>query len=247
MKASSQCSGFVIRLLGVIFLLFLVDQSSLPQWVRTFNGAGLSAYSNTASATTQLESMIFLPVVLGNQPSGANLCNGDFEQGTTCWTEYSTHGWPLIVNKNFPSGVAPLSGSWAVWLGGDVDETSSIQQQATIPADRYYLAYYHWILSEDSCGHDFGRVVVNGSVIVDVYDLCSSQDTGGWVKHVVNLSAYTGQSISLEIQAVTDLYYNSNLFVDDVAFQSGSSALESSLGVHNPAMALPRGALKTGR
>jgi hypothetical protein len=83
-------------------------------------------------------------------------------------------------------------------------------------------------------------VLVN-STTVDVYNLCSSQNTGGWVKHVVNLSAYSGQSVTLQIRVETNSDLNSNLFVDDVAFQSSpAAALESGPGVHEPAMAQPR-------
>ena len=182
--------------------------------VRAFNGGGTSAYSNTASATTL--------------PSTPSLCNGNFEQGSACWTQFSTHGWQLIVNSGFPGTVTPHSGSWAAWLGGEYDEISYIEQQVSVPAGSYYLAYYHWIASDDFCGNDFGGVVVNGTV-VDDYDLCNSQNTNGWVKHVVNLSAYAGQLVTLQIWVETDESLHSNLFVDDVAFQASPAAVENSI------------------
>lgn len=132
--------------------------------------------------------------------------------------EYSLQGWAIILTPP-DLIVAPHGGSWAAWLGGDDDEISYIQQQVTVSAGSSYLAYWHWIDSEDFCGYDFGRVLVNGTV-VDQYDLCSSQNTGGWLKHVVNLSAYQGQSVTLQIRAETDSSFISKLFVDDVAFQS---------------------------
>jgi hypothetical protein len=149
----------------------------------------------------------------------SSVTNGDFESGPTGWVEYSTHGWPLIINSSFPSGVMPHSGTWAVWLGGDYDDTSYIQQQVTVSLQSPYLAYWHWIGSEDTCGNDYGSVIVNSST-VDVYDLCQATGTGDWVKHVVDLSAYMGQSVTLQIQATTNYTLNSNLFVDDVTFQS---------------------------
>ncbi|MBE9508603.1 MAG: hypothetical protein IMY86_11195, partial [Chloroflexi bacterium] len=156
------------------------------------------------------------------EPTG--ITNGDFESGPTGWVEYSTHGWDLIV-QDFPGSVTPHSGSWAVWLGGDYDETSYIQQQVTVPPGSPYLAYWHWIVSEDVCGYDFGGVIINGTV-VDQYDLCEDENTGGWVKHVVNLSAYAGQSVSLQIWAETDSSLNSNLLVDDVSFQTSASSAQ---------------------
>lgn len=55
---------------------------------------------------------------------------------------------------------------------------------------------------------------------MDALDLCGTYDTGGWVHRVVNLSAYAGTTVSLQIFARTDSYLNSNWFIDDVAFQA---------------------------
>jgi inhibitor of cysteine peptidase len=151
--------------------------------------------------------------------------NGNFESGSTGWTQYSTHGWPIIVTS-FPSGVTAHGGSHAAWLGGDYADISYIQQQVTIPSGAPHLVYWHWIASADVCGYDFGGVMINGSVVA-VYNLCSSTNTGGWVKHSVNLSAYAGQSVSLQIRVETDSSFNSNLFIDDVTFQSTAASVAS--------------------
>lgn len=156
------------------------------------------------------------------------IVNGDFEQGAVAWTEFSTHGWPLI-RQDFPGSVTPHNGSWAVWLGGEYDDISYIQQQVTVPVGQPYLSYWHWIASADYCGYDFGGVLVNGSV-VDSYELCSDNNTGSWVQKVVNLSAFAGASVTLEIRAECDGSYNSNLFIDQVAFQSSPG------GANPPAM-----------
>ncbi len=58
-----------------------------------------------------------------------------------------------------------------------------------------------------------GGVIINGSSVVDVYDLCISENTGGWSKHVVNLGAYAGQLVTLEIRTETNSILNSNLFI----------------------------------
>jgi uncharacterized repeat protein (TIGR01451 family) len=198
-----------------------------------------STLNNTSSAFVGgIET--YLPLVMKGASTGGGLVNGSFEQGTTGWDEYSTHGWQLIINSGFPGSVTPHGGSWAVWLGGDVDDLSYISQQVTVPSSQPYLAYYHWIASEDFCGYDYGGVVVN-SANVDVYDLCEDNNTGGWVKHVVNLSTYAGQSVQLRIMATTDGLLNSNLFIDDVSFQaSASSGPEGSPARIDPEAALPR-------
>jgi hypothetical protein len=108
-------------------------------------------------------------------------------------------------------------------LGGDYSDTSYVQQQVSISAGAPYLIYWHWIASSDTCGHDYGRVLVNGAQ-VDIYNLCSSSNTGGWVTHSVNLNAYAGQSVTLQIRAETDGTLNSNLVVDDVSLQASAPA-----------------------
>ena len=203
-----------------------------------------------------LTTSVYLPVVfkrvaIGPPPSPSptpteespGLVNGDFEDGPTGWTEYSAQGWDLIRTA-FPGSVTAHSGSWAVWLGGDYGNPyiSFIQQQVTVPPSKPYLAYWHWIASEDLCGWDFGGVIVDG-MVVDQYDLCEFENTGGWVRHTVNLTAYAGQSISLQIRAETDESYNSNLFLDDVSFQASASATMGHSQVRDPANAVPKSSI----
>ncbi len=192
--------------------------------VRAFGPSGNSAWSLPQS--TGIYSDVFLPLVVKNwTASGGSVAvlNGDFEMGATVWNEYSAQGWPLVVNDFSPTAVTAHSGSWAAWLGGDIDEVSEIYQTLVVPSSYPYLVYWRWIASEDACGFDYGRVIVN-STTVNEYSLCASVNTGGWSKHVVNLGAYAGQSVSLKFQATTDGSLNSNLFVDDVAFQSGATS-----------------------
>ena len=169
---------------------------------------------------------VYLPIIERTaQPTSGVFTNGDFESGQTGWTEYSTHGWVLIMNAGFPGSVAPRSGAWAAWLGGEYDDISYIEQAVLVASSSPYLAYWHWIASEESCGYyDAGGVIINGSTVVDRFDLCTSAETGGWVKRVVNLSSYAGQSVRLQIRAETDYSNNSNLFIDDVSFQATSAA-----------------------
>jgi hypothetical protein len=153
--------------------------------------------------------------------------NSDFELGPGFgWTEYSTHGWDLIINESgplsFPGSVTPHSGSWAVWLGGEDDEISYIEQSVPVPSSDPVLVFWYWIASGDACGYDFGGVMVDTAVI-DAFHLCADANTGGWVMRMVDLSAYAGQTVQLQIRAETDSTINSNLFVDDVALASSAT------------------------
>jgi hypothetical protein len=55
---------------------------------------------------------------------------------------------------------------------------------------------------------------------VALHDLCLAQNTGGWREHSVDLSAYAGQYISLQIRVENLPHTFSSLFVDDVRFQA---------------------------
>jgi hypothetical protein len=193
-------------------------------WGGSYSGMALLSVSVVHLVPPAAANKTYLPLVVKPSPPSVMFPNGDFEQGPVIWQEYSTHGWGLILQvypNGLPEEIPPYDGTWAAWLGGDYDEISYIQQQITVPADRPYLSYYHWINSVDYCGYDFGGVLVNG-VVVEAYDLCNDTNTGGWVKKVVNLSAYAGQSVAIQIRAECDSSYNSNLFIDQVAFQASN-------------------------
>lgn len=173
---------------------------------------------------------VFLPAILngdGVQQTQNPFTNPGFENGSTGWTEYSAWGYSLILNRASLPRV-PHAGNWAVWLGGDYNEISYIAQQVTVPASNPVLSYWHYISSEDVCGFDFGFVVVNNS-IVNTYNLCASNNTNGWVQKTVNLSAYAGQTVNLQIRAETDGYLLSSLYVDDVSFQSSVTTVQQSM------------------
>lgn len=192
--------------------------------VRATAAGGNSPWSVTRSAI--VESTVFLPLVMkayGTAPV-TPLLNGDFEAGRTGWTESSLKGWDLIVNTDEPNMITPHSGSWAVWLGGDDDETATVQQSVSVPPGASYLAYWYVISSEETlCGFDAGWVKINATTVKD-YNLCVTANTGAWVKQVLDLGTYAGQTVTLQFGASTDAAGVSSLFIDDVAFQSSATA-----------------------
>jgi len=162
--------------------------------------------------------VLYIPLVVGGE--GAMY---DFEGGGAGWSEYSRQGRTVITN-DLPDGITARSGDWAAWLGGAYDELSYVQRSVAVSHAFPYLAYWHWIDSVDYCYYDFGGVTVNGVARVEEYDLCASENTGGWVRRVVDLSSYTGQSITLRIWAEADWSLRSSLFIDDVSFVDSTSA-----------------------
>ncbi len=170
---------------------------------------------------------------------GGSIQNGNFEQGAGVgWQEYSARGvYPIVRSRsNLPANRPPHGGDWAAWLGGLHNEISVVYQQVTIPAGASTLRFWYWISSEDVCGYDFGGVVINNATVADRFNLCSSTNTNGWVQRVVNLGAWAGQSVQLQIRSEHDGSLLSSLFVDDVTL--GGSALSEDRG---SAPAVPAG------
>ncbi len=156
------------------------------------------------------------------------LPNGNFEQGSVIWQEYSSHGWPLIVHEGSGPTDLPVpahSGVWAAWLGGGDNETSSLQQVVTVPTTAPYLHLWGWIDSGDSCGYDLAFIRVNGAA-VKTYDLCWATAMDTWGEDAIDLRSYAGQTVTLQARVQTDSSLVSSLLVDDFFFSS-SAALQT--------------------
>ena len=158
-----------------------------------------------------------------------NIPNGDFESGKTNWTEYSPNGWDLILEDWEQSTIMLHSGTWAVWLGGDDNEINYVEQQVNVSSTCPYLVFYHYIVSADNCGYDYGYTRING-ITVDTVNLCEENNTGGWVAKSINLSDYAGKTVTLQIRAETNGSLNSNWYVDDVSFQSSNAESKLTTG-----------------
>jgi hypothetical protein len=195
-------AGLAVLLLAVIMLRPYAAGAAEP--------AGVAASGRT-----------FLPAIL--KPT-LTIQNADFEAGPTGWAATSTDGG-AVIRTDQP--VAAHSGIWVAWLGGAKNNISTISQQVIVPASAPHLTYYHYIASADVCGFDKAVVFANLTQVAN-YQLCSGQNTHGWVKKVIDMSAFANQTIALQIRVETDGTLNSNLFVDDVAFQSGPGGAASS-------------------
>ena len=174
--------------------------------------------------------LIPMSVVIPPAPVAYPLLNGDFESGSSGWKEYSEKGLKIIYAVDEVAGLPVHSGRRVAWLGGFLNETSYIEQRVTVPADKPYLTFYYVIISDDACGNDKGGVLID-SVTRDVIDLCRATTSRAWQRRVIDLSAYAGRVVTLQLRARTNGSLNSNLFIDDVSFSASGMAREEGVPV----------------
>ncbi|MEZ4675596.1 MAG: hypothetical protein R2932_15300 [Caldilineaceae bacterium] len=178
--------------------------------------------STTAPTVTQTPNALYLPVVIRQ---GINtLRNGDFEQGTAHWTEFSSRAYRLIVHNDQLTETEPHNGTWAAWLGGLNGEISKLSQETRVPAGEPFLRYWYLISSDPMCGNDVASVLIDDRTIVDQFSLCEV-NTKNWHVRTLDLSRYTGQTITLTFRVDTDRDdHPSNLYLDDVEWISPALA-----------------------
>jgi hypothetical protein len=147
------------------------------------------------------------------------LLNGDFERGSHNGWQIHTLRRALTVAISQPTAdpLTPHSGRFVAWLGGTNQEVSVLEQQVTVPPRTPVLRFWYQSRSEDVCGWDYGGVVVNDQVIRRL-DLCTATSSTQWRLLQVNLTAYAGQQVWLQLRAETDSFAVSSFYVDDVSW-----------------------------
>ncbi|MEZ4707268.1 MAG: trypsin-like serine protease [Caldilineaceae bacterium] len=150
------------------------------------------------------------------------LRNGSFDSGADgAWDEQSTNfgalGSLILGDAELPAALQPRSGPYAAWLGGGDRETSRLAQTVDLPtAATVTLVYYYQAQSDDACGYDSAALLINGEA-VHTFELCVENNTEGWQRNTVDLTALAGQQTTLEFETITDESQVSSFFVDDVA------------------------------
>jgi len=124
-----------------------------------------------------------------NTPAPVLISNGDFEAGDDGWREFSLRGHDLFFDKNNDAlpklPISPVSGNWAVWLGGDDSELSYIEREVRVPFDRPFLTHKYYIQSYDPiCATDlFSDFTVRTQFIFATASTLNSlqSDVGGLI------------------------------------------------------------------
>lgn len=162
-----------------------------------------------------------------NAPAGAGIvADPSFEDGTpnSFWTEASTNfGTPLCTVAACGSGTSaqPVrTGTWWAWFGGtSATETGSVSQSISIPANSNVSLDFGFqapVCVTASGANSFVEARINGTSVwrADATSaLCNV--TTGYALQSVNISQYSGQTVTLSFNSTTT-GGTTNFFIDDV-------------------------------
>ncbi|MFJ1755007.1 M4 family metallopeptidase [Kitasatospora sp. NPDC088134] len=147
-----------------------------------------------------------------NPNPGNALTNGGFEQGATGWTQSAND----ITNSTQQQA---HGGSWYAWMMGygSAATESLSQNNIAVPATGSpKLTFWLKVTTAESGStvYDTLKVNVNGTTLATYSNANAS---AGYVQKTVDLSAYRGQTVSLEFAGQEDAYLATTFLLDDVA------------------------------
>lgn len=154
--------------------------------------------------------------------------NGDFEAGSTGWTEAATSGYELI--GDYSSTTVSSSGNLGpptntAYLGRVDNETDSVAQSiSTVSGATATFSFDYYYVNEDIPGYDYLRVYVGGSKVFeqDLGDL-NAVTLYGPIHESMDASAFMdGTAKDVKFEVTTDVSAPSSAFIDNVSVQTQS-------------------------
>ncbi|WP_240755638.1 S8 family serine peptidase [Nocardioides iriomotensis] len=150
-------------------------------------------------------------------PTGGNLlANPGFESGATGWSASSG----VITND---SGAAARTGTWKAWLDGyGTTHTDTLSQTVSVPAaSSASLSFYLYVSSQEtttSTAYDTLRVqATSGGVTTTLATYSNLNKGSSYVLRTLNLSAYTGKSVTLTFTGTEDSSLATSFVIDDTS------------------------------
>jgi hypothetical protein len=194
------------------------------------------ASSETISATDVLlsEMTAGADLALNRDEIGAPnaVADGSFEEGPppdSAWSEITNNTDCTQIGDWMDAWEAPsYHGVFDFWAGGrcnGVITTNSVSQTITIPVTSTTLSFQYMtfrLSPDDPIPDDYGYVTVDGNQVWQL-DLTQANNTRpNWVEVTVDLAAYAGQTVSLQIGVQNTGDNNGNLRVDYVKMLGGN-------------------------
>ncbi|WP_051276231.1 M4 family metallopeptidase [Marmoricola sp. URHB0036] len=156
----------------------------------------------------------------GGGGTGSNLlANPGFESGATSWTSSSG------VITNSTSGT-PHAGSYYAWLDGyGTTHTDTLSQTVTVPsASKATLSFYLYVDTEESGSTAYDKLTVavtSGGTTTTRATYSNANASSGYVQKTIDLSAYTGKTITLKLTGTEDSSAATSFLLDDTSLTTG--------------------------
>lgn len=154
------------------------------------------------------------------------LSNGGFEAGLEPWIAETTGQDPLTYDAvdSADKGVIPFGGQRLAWLGGVPDETNRLSQKVLLPAAATRVTLRGALRIQVFEPHtivDFLRAtwVISGQRIA-VFEYDNGDATEDWFDFAttpLDVRAYSGQELTLEIESEIGIGPGTNFFLDDLS------------------------------
>jgi subtilisin family serine protease len=154
-------------------------------------------------------------------PTGGNLlANPGFESGGTGWS--ATSG--VITNA---AGAPARTGSWKAWMTGyGSTHTDTLSQSVAVPsASSANLSFHLFVSSQEtttSTAYDRLTVqAVSGGTTTTLATYSNLDKGSAYVQRTLNMSAFTGKSVTLRFTATEDSSLATSFVVDDTSLTTG--------------------------
>jgi hypothetical protein len=153
------------------------------------------------------------------------LANGGFEAGSEPWISFTTGQDPLIYASSDDGydGVTPRSGQRLGWLGGVASEVNRLSQTVSLPAGASAVTFAGALriqILEQHALVDFLRVsLVSDGQRLAVLEFDNGDATADWFEltgPVVDVTAYAGRTLTLELESEIGAGPGTNFFLDDL-------------------------------
>lgn len=126
-------------------------------------------------------------------------------------------------------GVGAQDGTYAVWLGGycGAPESNAVEQSVTVPASAQTLHFWTVFYrpdDDDSTPDDFFHVKMGADTVFTRAMTQANDEHPDWTEHVVDVSAYAGQTVTLRFEAVSAGAQTGNVLLDNIRFDDEGGA-----------------------
>jgi hypothetical protein len=191
-----------------------LDSTTLSNGTHSLVAKAYDAAGNVGTSTT-------VSFSISNGTTATELVkNGGFESGATSWTQ--TTG---VINND--SGEPAHTGSYKAWLDGyGSSHTDYVRQSITIPATatKATLDFFMHIDTAEtgSTAYDTlsAQVITSAGKYVTLATWSNANAAAGYQEHVVDLSAYIGQTVQINFYGVEDASNQTSFVIDDVSVKA---------------------------